>query len=271
MGAVRYSGGKVGNSPQVTDKATVTDTNDTQPEEQPVVKRSRVSPDLTIDDLSQFTPSSSQPQTRPHSQSSHRPQSFLDMIPISLTATYPPCYVTKRRAYAEAVKAREIAIVEAQEVKDDCGMMLKRSMFIELRLGTVYLSTRRLRLPNGSERGKRKKKSWQLRRRRWRRAVEEKKCEHTEMKDNNVVLMATSLLRQTLQIHQQFIQHYLRRDLLFLNHPNQKKILWITCHQSRNHRVRCVLLKYPIFQFHLLHRRLLKWNFIVMIIIWKSR
>ena len=41
------------------------------------------------------------------------------MLPVSLTAAYPPSYVAKRRAYAEAVLTRERAIIEAQEVKDD--------------------------------------------------------------------------------------------------------------------------------------------------------
>ena len=45
--------------------------------------------------------------------------SFFDMIPISLTATYPPDYVDKRRAYIHAVKEREDMIVESQEAFDD--------------------------------------------------------------------------------------------------------------------------------------------------------
>mmetsp|Transcript_22104 Transcript_22104/g.48075 ORF Transcript_22104/g.48075 Transcript_22104/m.48075 type:complete len:1157 (+) Transcript_22104:574-4044(+) len=77
-----------------------------------------VSPDLTLDELPQFTNHTSQPQTRSHSRS-HAPPSFLDMMPISLTATYPSTYISKRRAYAKAVQIREDAIIDAQEAKDD--------------------------------------------------------------------------------------------------------------------------------------------------------
>jgi hypothetical protein len=77
-----------------------------------------VSPDLTLDELPSFMPSSADPQTRPHPRP-HVPMSFLDMIPVSLTATYPTSYVAKRRAYAQAVQAREEAIFAAQEAKDD--------------------------------------------------------------------------------------------------------------------------------------------------------
>ena len=49
----------------------------------------------------------------------HQPMSFLDMIPISLTSTYPPEYVEKRRAYTKAVKEREHLIIESQEAVDD--------------------------------------------------------------------------------------------------------------------------------------------------------
>ena len=78
----------------------------------------RVSPDLTLDELPSFTPPSTDPQTRPHPRP-HVPMSFLDMIPVSLTATYPASFVAKRRAYAQAVQAREEAIFAAQEAKDD--------------------------------------------------------------------------------------------------------------------------------------------------------
>jgi hypothetical protein len=85
----------------------------------PIPSKSRhASPDLTLDELPRFTPPSTYPQTRPHPRP-HVPMSFLDMIPVSLTATYPNSYVTKRRAYALAVQAREDAIVAAQEAKDD--------------------------------------------------------------------------------------------------------------------------------------------------------
>ena len=190
MGAVRYSGGKVGNSPQVTDKATVTDTNDTQPEEQPVVKRRRVSPDLTIDDLPQFTPSSSQPQTHPQSQSSHRPQTFLDMIPISLTATYPPCYVAKRRAYAEAVKAREIAIVEAQEVKDDWNDAQEKYVD-RTEAWNRMLEYQKTQIAKRKREREKEEKKLAAKKKETEKSedkgddVEEKKCEDTEMKDNN--------------------------------------------------------------------------------------
>jgi len=45
--------------------------------------------------------------------------SFLDMIPVSLSAAFPPAHIAERRAYATAVLAREDAIVDAQEAKDD--------------------------------------------------------------------------------------------------------------------------------------------------------
>jgi hypothetical protein len=60
----------------------------------------------------------SQPGTRKHSLP-HQPMTFLDMIPISLTSTYPPKYVEKRRAYAQAVMEREHLIIESQEATDD--------------------------------------------------------------------------------------------------------------------------------------------------------
>ena len=41
------------------------------------------------------------------------------MIPISLTTAYPPSYVAKRKTYAEDVRKREDAIIDAQEAKDD--------------------------------------------------------------------------------------------------------------------------------------------------------
>lgn len=59
-----------------------------------------------------------QPGTRKRSLP-HQPMTFLDMIPISLTSTYPPKYVEKRRAYAYAVMERENLIVESQEATDD--------------------------------------------------------------------------------------------------------------------------------------------------------
>ncbi|KAL3826797.1 hypothetical protein ACHAXA_000623 [Cyclostephanos tholiformis] len=83
----------------------------------PLITR-EVTQELTLDELPRFTPPSTKPQTRPHPRP-HAPMSFLDMIPVSLTATYPASYVAKRRAYALAVQAREEAIVAAQEAKDD--------------------------------------------------------------------------------------------------------------------------------------------------------
>jgi len=77
-----------------------------------------VSSDLTLDELPSFMPPSTYPQTRPHPRP-HVPMSFLDMIPVSLTARYPTSYVAKRRVYAQAVQAREEAIFAAQEAKDD--------------------------------------------------------------------------------------------------------------------------------------------------------
>ena len=193
MGAVRYSGGKIGNSPQVIDNAADTDM---VPEEQHVVKRRRVSPDLTIDDLPKFTSSSSQPQTRPHSQSSHKPQSFLDMLPISLTAAYPPCYVAKRRAYAEAVKAREIAIVEAQEVKDDWNDAQEK--YVDrteawnrmLEYQKTQIAKRKREREKEEEKLAAKKK--EMEKSEAKGDDEEKKCEDTEMKDNNVDISNTS-------------------------------------------------------------------------------
>jgi len=190
MGAVRYSGGKVGYSSQITDKATDAVCTDTQQEEQPVVKRRRVSPDLTIDDLPQFTPSSSQPQTRPHSQLSHKPLSFLDMLPISLTAAYPPCYVAKRRAYAEAVKAREIAIVEAQEVKDDWNDAQEK--YVDrteawnrmLEYQKTQIAKRKREREKEEEKLAAEKK--EMEKSEGKGDIEEKKCEDTDMKDNNV-------------------------------------------------------------------------------------
>lgn len=78
----------------------------------------QVTPDLTLDELPFFLLPSDTPQTRPHPRP-HVPMSFLDMLPVSLTATYPVSYVAKRREYALAVQAREDAIVAAQEAKDD--------------------------------------------------------------------------------------------------------------------------------------------------------
>ena len=66
--------------------------------------------------LPQFNPV--QPGIRKRSRP-HQPMSFLDMIPISLTSTYPPEYVEKRRAYTKAVKEREHLIIESQEAIDD--------------------------------------------------------------------------------------------------------------------------------------------------------
>jgi hypothetical protein len=83
----------------------------------PMISRD-VTQDLTLDELPRFTPPPTNPQTRPHPRP-HIPMSFLDMIPVSLTATYPASFVAKRRAYALAVQAREEAIVAAQEAKDD--------------------------------------------------------------------------------------------------------------------------------------------------------
>ena len=77
----------------------------------------KASSDLTLDDLPKFTPPYP-PQTRKRCRP-HEPMSFLDMLPISLTSTYPLEYVAKRRAYAKAVGAREVAIVESQEAADD--------------------------------------------------------------------------------------------------------------------------------------------------------
>ena len=73
-------------------------------------------PDLTPEELPRFTPLVPGTRERPMA---HRPMTFLDMIPVSLTATYPRAYLEERRAYSEAVRRREAAIVEAQEAKDD--------------------------------------------------------------------------------------------------------------------------------------------------------
>ncbi|KAL7445897.1 hypothetical protein ACHAXH_008671 [Discostella pseudostelligera] len=100
-----------------TDDSTTAIDADANPENNAPTRPRRVSPpDLT--ELPQFTPHPSHPRTRPRPRP-YAPLSFLDMIPISLTSTYPPSYVVKRRAYAQAVKDREHAIIEAQEAKDD--------------------------------------------------------------------------------------------------------------------------------------------------------
>eukprot|EP00804_Cyclotella_cryptica_P003973 CCRYP_013896-RA/>CCRYP_013896-RA protein AED:0.01 eAED:0.01 QI:611/1/1/1/0.5/0.33/3/358/1024 len=75
-----------------------------------------VTSDLTPEELPKFTPSL--PGTRKRRQP-YQPMSFLDMIPISLTSTYPAEYVKKRQAYVQAVKEREHAIIESQEAADD--------------------------------------------------------------------------------------------------------------------------------------------------------
>ncbi|KAL7521310.1 hypothetical protein ACHAWX_005984 [Stephanocyclus meneghinianus] len=75
-----------------------------------------VASDLTPDELPKFAPSL--PGTRKRCQP-YQPMTFLDMIPISLTCTYPTEYVKKRRAYVQAVKEREHAIIESQEAADD--------------------------------------------------------------------------------------------------------------------------------------------------------
>jgi hypothetical protein len=72
--------------------------------------------DLSLEELPKLNPTL--PQTRKRCRP-HEPMSFLDMIPTSLTCTYPQEYVAKRRAYAEAVRAREEAIIASQEAKDD--------------------------------------------------------------------------------------------------------------------------------------------------------
>ena len=86
-------------------------------ESTPVIMR-QVSPDLKSDELPSFVNPVRAPQTRPR-PSPHVPMSFLDMLPVSLTATYPTSYVAKRREYLLAVQAREDAIIAAQEAKDD--------------------------------------------------------------------------------------------------------------------------------------------------------
>ena len=70
----------------------------------------------TLFELPKFNPA--QPGIRKHS-CRHQPTAFLDMIPISLTSTYPSEYIEKRRAYTKAVKEREHLIVESQEAVDD--------------------------------------------------------------------------------------------------------------------------------------------------------
>lgn len=77
---------------------------------------SHPSKDLALEELPKLNPAL--PQTRKRCRP-HEPMSFLDMIPTSLTCTYPQEYVAKRRAYAEAVRAREEAIIASQEAKDD--------------------------------------------------------------------------------------------------------------------------------------------------------
>ena len=72
--------------------------------------------DLALEELPKLNPTV--PQTRKRCRP-HEPMSFLDMIPTSLTCTYPQEYVAKRRAYAEAVRVREEAIIASQEAKDD--------------------------------------------------------------------------------------------------------------------------------------------------------
>lgn len=72
--------------------------------------------DLLLEELPKLNPAI--PQTRKRNRP-HEPMSFLDMIPTSLTCTYPREYVAKRRAYAKAVIAREEAIIASQEAKDD--------------------------------------------------------------------------------------------------------------------------------------------------------
>jgi len=111
------SGGVIPTVDSIATTTTVVRSSPSMSASQPKGRR-RVSPDLKLDELPQFIPSSTQPQTRHHT-TSHTPHTFLDMLPVSLTAAYPPSYVAKRRAYAEAVLTRERAIIEAQEVKDD--------------------------------------------------------------------------------------------------------------------------------------------------------
>jgi hypothetical protein len=83
---------------------------------------SRVVPDLALEELPKLNPT--MPQTRKRCRP-HEPMSFLDMIPISLSCTYPQEYVAKRRAYAKAVRAREEAIIASQEAKDDADDALE--------------------------------------------------------------------------------------------------------------------------------------------------
>lgn len=77
---------------------------------------SQPSKDLALEELPKLNPAVPQIRKR---RRPHEPMSFLDMIPTSLTCTYPQEYVAKRRAYAEAVRAREEAIIASQEAKDD--------------------------------------------------------------------------------------------------------------------------------------------------------
>lgn len=86
-------------------------------ESTPVILR-LVSSDLTSEELPRFVSPVRHPQTHP-CPNPHAPMSFLDMLPASLTATYPASYVAKRREYLLAVQAREDAIILMQEAKDD--------------------------------------------------------------------------------------------------------------------------------------------------------
>ena len=112
------SGGVIPTVDSIATTTTVARSSPSLSTSQPKGRR-RVSPDLKLEELPQFIPSSTQPQTRHHTTSSHTPHTFLDMLPVSLTAAYSPSYVAKRRAYAEAVLTRERAIIELQEAKDD--------------------------------------------------------------------------------------------------------------------------------------------------------
>lgn len=101
--------------PDVNDSAKP----DTAPSD-PVAITESSAPDVTSDTEPRMLPklNPDKPETRKRSRP-HHPMSFLDMIPISLTCTYPPDYVKKRRAYSQAVKEREHLIVESQEAADD--------------------------------------------------------------------------------------------------------------------------------------------------------
>jgi len=83
-----------------------------------------ISTALTLDDIPKLLPS--YPPKNKKRRRPHEPMSFLDMIPISLTATYTPDYVAKRRDYAKAVQARELAIIESQETADDAADALEK-------------------------------------------------------------------------------------------------------------------------------------------------